>query len=136
MASANKFQDFVEQLGLAIHNLHTATFNVYLTDATPSASADAVKADLAELATGGGYTGPLDTVNTWSETPGTGSMAAGTDPVWTGTTGFGPFRYVVLYNDTATGDPLCIWWDYGSSISVGAAETFTVDFGTNILQIV
>jgi hypothetical protein len=40
----------------------------------------------------------------------------------------GPFRYVVLYNDTAAGDPLIGWFDYGSSITLASGETLTVDF--------
>jgi hypothetical protein len=42
----------------------------------------------------------------------------------------GPFRYAVLYDDTPTSpaDPLVSWWDYGSSITLNAGETFTVDF--------
>jgi hypothetical protein len=48
---------------------------------------------------------------------------------------FGPFRYVILYNDTATNDPLIGWWDYGSSITCNDGETFTVDFGTSIIEI-
>ena len=40
----------------------------------------------------------------------------------------GPFRHVVLYDDTVAGDPLVGWWDYGSSITMANAETFTVDF--------
>jgi hypothetical protein len=27
----------------------------------------------------------------------------------------GPFRYVVVYNDTATNDELIAWYDYGSA---------------------
>jgi hypothetical protein len=34
----------------------------------------------------------------------------------------------VLYNDTATNDELIGWWDYNSSITLAAGETFTVDF--------
>lgn len=49
MAVANKFNDFVEQLGLAKHNLNTDTLNVYLSNATPDATLDTVKADLAEI---------------------------------------------------------------------------------------
>jgi hypothetical protein len=50
----------------------------------------------------------------------------------------GPFRYVVLYNDTATNDELIGWWDYGSAITLNDTETFTCDFdGTNgVLQLV
>ena len=38
------------------------------------------------------------------------------------------FRYAVIYDDTVAGDPLVGWWDYGSSITMANAETFTVDF--------
>jgi len=42
----------------------------------------------------------------------------------------GPFRYAILYNST-NNIPIG-YWDYGSSISVLAAETFTVTLdGTN-----
>lgn len=51
MATYNKFQDFVEQLGKGVHQLHAAghVLNIYLSNAVPSASLDAVKADLAEI---------------------------------------------------------------------------------------
>jgi hypothetical protein len=57
MASFNKFQDFVEQLGKGVHQLHAAghTLKVYLTNATPDAALDAVKADLAEITALNGY---------------------------------------------------------------------------------
>jgi hypothetical protein len=52
------------------------------------------------------------------------------DLVLTASGSVGPFRYVVLYDDTPTSpaDPLVGWWDYGSSITMANAETFTVDF--------
>jgi hypothetical protein len=57
MASFNKFQDFVEQLGKGVHQLHAAghTLKVYLTNATQDAVLDAVKADLAEITAQNGY---------------------------------------------------------------------------------
>jgi len=133
MASYNKFQDFVEQLGKGIHDLDgTHTLKVYLSNATPSASADAVLADLADISAGNGYSaGGTATTPTWSESSGTATLAT-TDVVFTASGGtIGPFRYAVLYNDTSSSDNLLAWWDYGSSITLNDGETFTVDFGAS-----
>lgn len=140
MATFNKFQDFAEQVGKGVHQLHAAghTLKVYLSNATPDAAADAVKADLAEITAENGYpSGGTDIQNDYTETGGTGTLT-GVDVVFTASGGaFGPFRYVVLYNDTPTSpaDPLVAWWDYGSSISCNTGETFTVDFGASILTL-
>lgn len=140
MAAFNKFQDFVEQLGKGVHQLHAAghTLKVYLSNATPDAALDAVKADLAEIAAGNGYAaGGVDTQNDYTESSGTGSCT-GVDPVITAAGGtIGPFRYAVLYNDTPTSpaDPLIGWWDYGSSITLQDGESFTVDFGASMFTL-
>jgi hypothetical protein len=138
MAAYNKFETFVGDLGLKVHELNADTCKVYLTNNAPSASLDSVKADLAEISAGNGYTsGGEDSTNTYSETSGTGTLA-GTDIVWTASGGtIGPFRYAVLYNDTPTSpaDPLIAWWDYGSSITLNDGETFTVDFGASIFTL-
>ena len=137
MAAFNKFQDFVEQLGKGVHQLHAAghTLRVYLSNTTPDTALDAVKADLAEISGGNGYTaGGEDTQNDYTETTGTGSCV-GTDIVWTASGGsIASFRYSVLFNDTpaAPADPLIGWWDYGSSIAPASGETFTVDFGSSM----
>ncbi len=124
MAAFNKFNDFVEQLGLAAHNLNTNTLNIYLSNTVPSASADAVKTDLAEITNQNGYTAPVDTQNTWAESSGTATLT-GTAITITATGAVGPFQYVVLYNDTNASDALIGWWDYGSAISLANGETFT-----------
>jgi len=135
MASFNKFQDFVEQVGLEEHNLNTDTLKVYLTNELPLA-ADTVKTDIAEITAQNGYpSGGTDVQNVWSESGGTGTLA-GTDVVFTASGGsFGPFRYVVLYNDTNATDRVIGWWDYGSAITVNNGETFTVDIGASILTL-
>lgn len=137
MATFNKFNDFVEQLGLAVHNLNTHLLKVYLSNELPLA-ADTVKTDIADITAQNGYpAGGSDIQNTWSETGGTATMVA-VDVVFTASGGsFGPFRYAVVYNDDATSplDALVCWWDYGSSISCNDAETFTVDFGASVLTL-
>ena len=138
MATFNKFQDFVEQLGKGVHQLHAAghQFKVYLSNELPLA-ADTLKTDIAEISIENGYTGPLDIENDYTESGGTGTMTA-VDKDWTATAGgFGPFQYVVIYNEDATSpaDALVAWWDYGSSISCNEGEKFTVDFGVSLLTI-
>lgn len=136
MASFNKFEVFTEDLAKGVHNLHTGQINLYLTNATPNLATNAVKADLAEISTGNGYTGPVDTQNSVSRSGGVTSVL-GTDIVITASGAVGPFRYAVIYNDTPSSpaDPLIGEWDYGSSISLAASETFTVDFGSSLFTL-
>jgi hypothetical protein len=135
MATYNKFQDFVEQLGKGLHHLHAAgdTLEVYLTLNTPSTSLDAVQGDLLGITEQNGYA-EADIQNDWTEAAGTGTLT-GVDIEWTATAGgFGPFRYAVIKNATVS-DALVCWWDYGSEISCAVGEKFKVDFGASIFTI-
>lgn len=141
-SSFTKYNDFVEQLGKANHNLSTGVLKVALTNTAPNVSTHVALADITQLSTGGGYTGgagggmTLDSV-TYTETGGVGSLAAA-DEVFIASGGsVGPFRYAVLYNDTTTSpaDALIGYWDYGSSITLADGESFTLDFGATILTI-
>ena len=136
MADFHKFNVFALQLGQGVHHLHAGgdTLQIYLTNDEPSATLDAVKADLAEIAEQGDYAA-ADVQNDYTETDGTGTFVC-EDKTWLGgVDGFGPFRYVVLFNSNATDDPLIGWWDYGASITVNEGETFKVDFGPSVLTI-
>jgi hypothetical protein len=133
MAAFNKFQNFVEDLCEGVHDLSADQVECYLTNATPDAAADAVKADLAEIATGNGYTGPQDTQNTGAEATGTYTLT-GTKIVITASGGaIATFRYVVLFNTTpvAPADPLIGWWDYGSALTLNDGETFSIKFNNS-----
>lgn len=134
MATYNKFQDFVEQLLRGVHDWDAHTFKVALTNTAPTAtqvSLDTVTNHPPPAAANGYTAGGNTTTITVSEASGVGKIV-GTDPTtWTATAGgIGPFRYAILYNDTATSpaDALVAWWDYGSSITLASGETFTVDF--------
>lgn len=137
MAAYNKFEQFTEDLAEKIHDLDTDQLECYLSNATPSASLDAVKADLAEIATGSGYTGPEDTANATTRTGGVTSIT-GTDIVITASGGtIGPFQYVVLQNTTPAAplDPLIAWWDYGAALTLNDGESFTINFGSEMCTI-
>jgi hypothetical protein len=130
MAAYNKFQQFTKDLIDGAHDFDAHAFKVMLTNSAPLAT-NTVKANITELSAGSGYTagGTVTTITT-STLTGT-AKATGTDVVFTASGGsIGPFRYAVLYNDTATtpAKPLIAWWDYGSSITLADTETLTVDF--------
>ena len=134
MATFTKFQPFVENLAEGVHNLATGQLVVALTNTAPSA-ANSVLADITQIA----YTNLSSrniTTTSSSQTTGTYSLVL-TDLVLTATGAVGPFRYVVIYNDTPTSpaDPLVGYYDYGSSISLANGETFTIDFGANLFTL-
>lgn len=127
MATFNKFNAFVENVAEGVHNLQTGQLVVALTNTLPT-SANSVLADISQIT----YTNLSSrniTTSTSAQTSGTYKLVL-TDIVLTATGAVGPFRYVVIYNDTPTSpaDPLIGWYDYGSSISLASGETFTVDF--------
>lgn len=129
MLTFNKFNAFVEHVSEKVHDLGADTLKVMLTNSVPVAT-NSIKSDLTEISTGNGYTagGTQVTQTSSSQTSGTYKLVLA-DIVFTASGGsIGPFRYAVLYNDTATNDPLIGWWDYLSSVTLAAGETLTVDF--------
>ena len=129
MATYTKFQNFVEDLIEGVHDFDAHSFKIALTNTAPNVT-DTTLSQITQIANGNGYTtgGTVTTIST-SETSGTAKVV-GTDVVFTASGAMGPFRYAVLYNDTPTSpaDPLIAFWDYGSSVTLQATETFTVDF--------
>ena len=131
-----KFDVFAKDLASGVHQLQTGTAHVYkvmLTNTSP-VKTNTVKANITEIAAGNGYTAGGNSIGTITGAlvAGTGlfTFVGGTDVVWTASGGsIGPFRYVVLYNDTPASplDPLIGWWDGVTTITLAAADTFTFD---------
>jgi hypothetical protein len=132
----NKCNQFVEDLAKGVHNLSSGQLTVALTAAANApTSATAVLGDLTQIS----YTNcSARTVTTTSaeQTSGTLKLIC-VDLVLTASGAVGPFRYVVLYNDTPVGDPVIGYYDYGSEITLANGETFTIDFsaGDGVLTI-
>lgn len=137
MATFVKLNGFVEHLAEKVHNLGSDQLVIALTNTAPGsestpptgATGSNILANITQIS----YTN-LSTRNVTTsasaQTSGTYKLTL-TDLVLTSSGGTtGPFRYVYLYNDTPTSpaDPLIAYWDYGSSITLGNGETFTIDF--------
>ena len=132
MATYNKFQDFSEQLVRGVHDWDAHTFKIALTNTAPTATQTTWNlTDHPAPAAANGYTaGGTATTIAVSETTGT-TTVTGTQVVFTATAGgIGPFRYAILYNDSATSpaDAAVAYWDYASSVTLADTETFTVKF--------
>lgn len=132
MASYNKFNSFVEAICEKVHNLGSDQLVVAL-----CAAANAPVATNTQLSnlTQISYTNLSTrniTTSSSSQSSGTYKLVL-TDLVLTASGGsVATFRYVVIYNDTATNDELICWYDYGSNVTLADGETFTIDFdGTN-----
>ncbi len=126
MAAYSKFNSFVEALAEKVHNLGSDTLRVALTNSAPSAS-NTVLANITEIS----YTNCSSralTVSASSQTSGTYKLVINDLTLTASGGSVGPFRYVVIYNDTASNDELIGWYDYGSSITLASGETLTLDF--------
>lgn len=129
MAVFQKIPDFAEQVLRGVHNFAAHAFKVALTNTAPQA-ANAVLADLTQIAASGGYVAggfALDSV-VLSETAGTAKVVIADEVIAASGGAMGPLRYAIVYNDSASGKPLVGFYDYGSSITLNDGETLTVDF--------
>ena len=133
MATYTKVNSFVEALAEKVHNLGSDTLKVALTNTAPTAAGTTKLADL----TGGitsGFDGMTITTSSSGQTSGTYKLAL-TDLTMTATGSVGPFRYVVIYNDSATNKEVICFFDYGSEVTLAKDDTFKLDFGDQLFSL-
>lgn len=131
-------QDLCEQL---VHNFKSGgqTFNGELSN-TATVATNHLYGDISanEVANGGGYTtGGAASAMSGASTGGVETVSAASI-TWTGSGGgMGPFRYLTMYNVTATTPlkPLICWFDYGSSISLNAGDTFQASWASGFFTV-
>ena len=125
MATFKKFNSFVEAVAEKVHNLGNDSLVVALTNSAPLAT-NTKLTDLTEIA----YTNLSSraiTTTSSAQTSGTYKLVL-QDLTLTASGAVGPFRYVVVYNDTAAGKELICYYDYGSEITLANGDTFKIDF--------
>ena len=135
-STAAKFNQFVEDKANGVHNLGTGALTVALTSVAPVAG-NSVLADLTQIA----YTNCSSRVLTTTSSAQTAGLykLILADLTLTASGGaIAGFRYVVIYNDTPTSpaDPLIVWLDYGSALTVADGESLLIDMSAvnGILQ--
>lgn len=129
MATFTKINSFVENLAEKVFNLGSDSLKVALTN-TAHTSTWTKLSDLTEIS----YTNlssRVITTTSSAQTSGTYKLvladltltASGTVPT---------FRYIYIYDDTATNKELIGYYDYGSAVNLANGDTFLLDFdGTN-----
>lgn len=134
MAAYNKFNSFVEAVCEKVHNLGSDTLEVALTAAANAPVATNTQlSNLTQIA----YTNLSArtlTVSSSSQTGGSYTLVIA-DKVLTASGAVATFRYVVIFNQTATNDELICWFDYGSDVTLANGETFTIDFGAQLFTL-
>jgi hypothetical protein len=128
MASFNKFNSFVEALAEEKHDFENDQLAVALCAAANAPGAtDSVLADLTEISYANCSSRNITTASS-GQTGGTQKVVCNDLTLSASGGSVGPFRYVVIFNDSAPSDELIGYYDYGSEITLGDGEDLLIDF--------
>ena len=126
MATPTMFNSFPEALAEKVHNLGSDQLKVALTNSAPVVT-NTILANITEIS----YTncGSRDlTTSSSSQTSGVYTLVISNKSITSSGGSTGPFRYIVVYNDTATNDELIYFVDYGSALTLADGEQLDLTF--------
>lgn len=142
MATFNKVNDFVEDALNGAHDLSSDTLQIALSNTAPTSESsnplqdgNGVLSNVTQVA----YTNYSDDLTTdrvlegvtVSLSTGTVTLSANDFTITASGGSLASFRYVYVFNQTATNDELICMWDQGSAISLANGESVTLDFGSD-----
>lgn len=138
MATFTLFDDFKEQLAKGVHQFGNHAFKWALTNTAPVGATNTVLADITQIANGGGYTGgagggyAAEGVAV-SQSGATITVTCADEVITAAGGAIATFRYLVLYNDSASApvDALVGYLDYGGAVNLADTETLTIDVGAS-----
>lgn len=137
MATFTLFDEFIFGIGRATNGigLDTDTFKAYLSNTAPDVAEDLVKADLAEISAGNGYSSGGSTMSISFAESGSATgvwIWTGGDVSFTASGGnIATHRYLVVYSDTSSGDQLVGYVDRGSTDVIVDGNTRTWDVSSS-----
>ena len=126
---------FTLDCGSKLHDLTANTLKLAFTNTAPTTSTHVYADITSPLALTNMATSVALTSVVFTQTTGTATLGAAT---WTGTSqtgNFGPFQYIVLYNDSATNKNVIGWWDYGTALTLNGVngDQLVITFPSGIL---
>lgn len=125
----SKFNSFPEALCEKVHNLGADTLKYALSNTLPLAS-NTVLANITQISSAGGYAPATVSVTSSAQSGGVYTLALGAVSFTATGAAFDAFRYIVLYNDTATNDELIGWIDIGSSYVLASGASYSIGAGS------
>lgn len=129
MASFVKFYPFVEALAEKKHDFSTDTLKIALTNVAPALT-NSQLSNITQIS----YTYCSDrTLITTSSSQTSGVYNLVLDDITLTASGgaVGPFRYIVIFNETSVNDLLIGYSDYGQNITLADGEYITIDFNAS-----
>lgn len=126
MATFNFFNSFTEAEAEKKHNLGSDTLALALTNSAPSAS-NTVLTDITQIS----YTNLSSrtlTITSSAQASGDYKLIIADKSLTASGGSVATFRYVVIYNDTATNDELIGWYDTGAGQTLADGDQFNVNF--------
>lgn len=134
MASYTKVNSFVAALANKVHNLGSDSLKVALSNVAP-VSTNTKLADLTEISYANLSARVITTTSSLQTSGLYKLILANLTLTASGTVG--PFRYVYIYNDTATNKELIGYYDYGSALTLGNTDQFvlTFDASNGVIQL-
>ena len=129
MPTVSIVSSFKEAVAEKVHDLGSDTLKIALSNVAPSLS-DTQLTDINQISSTGGYAPATAAVVSSAQSGGTYALELNAVVFTASGADFDEFRYLVLYNDTATNDELIGFLDYGTGYVLADGDPFTVSAGT------
>lgn len=137
MATFTKVNDFVEDLGNAVHNFSSHNIAIALSNTAPGSESSDPTADgngVLSNVTQVAYTNYSDDLTTdrrlesvtWALSSGTATLDCGDFTITASGGALPDFRYVYIYNDSAASDQLIGVQDEGSAVSLADGQSHAI----------
>ena len=136
MVAFTKINDFTLDLGSKVHNLGADSLQLALSNTAPASEAsnptadgNGVVANVTQVAytnVSGGQ--PTLASVTWTLSAGVATLDAADEIILASGGAVPTFRYVYLFNNTATADEVIGLWDAGAAIDLADGAQTTVTF--------